>query len=48
VKFKRYKQGGHALGVRKTGGDSDRWVQAALNWMEGMGFIPPFQRPGLP
>ena len=39
VKYKRYRQGGHAFGVRKTGVDSDQWVEAVLSWLRGMGFI---------
>lgn len=39
VKYKRYRQGGHAFGVRSTGVDSDQWVEAVLQWMEGIGMI---------
>lgn len=39
VKFKRYRRGGHAFGVRKTGVDSDEWPEAVLRWMMGIGVI---------
>jgi len=39
VKYKRYRQGGHAFGVRQSGVDSDQWVEDVLNWLQGMGFI---------
>jgi acetyl esterase/lipase len=39
VKFKRYKRGGHAFGVRAGGVDSDRWVEASIRWMKGIGVL---------
>ncbi len=34
VKLNIYKTGGHAFGVRKTGKDSDRWMQDTLIWLK--------------
>ena len=34
VTFKKYKNGGHAFGVRKTGKASDKWTDDALNWLK--------------
>jgi acetyl esterase/lipase len=34
VRLNRYKSGGHAFGVRKSGKDKDRWTDDAINWMK--------------
>ncbi|HNV72991.1 MAG TPA: alpha/beta hydrolase, partial [Candidatus Ozemobacteraceae bacterium] len=39
VKLNLYKTGGHAFGVRKSGKDTDRWVDDAVAWLKDIGVL---------
>jgi acetyl esterase/lipase len=39
VALKIYKTGGHAFGVRKSGKDTDRWTEDALDWLKQRKFL---------
>jgi len=39
VTLNAYSTGGHAFGVRKSGKDTDRWMDDALAWLKKKGFL---------
>lgn len=39
VKLNIYKNGGHAFGVSKSGKDTDRWTEDAIDWLKEIGMI---------